>query len=133
MTVWKFLGIVTAGVGLLAMGLAVAYQWSLEWLRVVTPAVVIPGVAVAVMLVKRRGQRQSRSMEADSVERARDGRARAAAFVDVVVAAAVGVAVGVLFPQLAGWVVALMMLVVAVGSYVVRRAVEGRRDGAHSE
>lgn len=133
MTVWKFLGIVAAGIGLLAAGLAIAYRWELEWLRVAVTPVVTVAVAVAVMVVKRRGQRRDRSMAADSVERAFDERARSGAFVDVLLATAVMVLLGALYPQMPVWLLGVLLLAAAVVDYWIRRVLVERRDGARSE
>ncbi|MFB7252499.1 hypothetical protein [Microbacterium sp. NPDC056234] len=129
MTIGKFFAVMAVTLSMLVAGLTLAYQLDLEWLRIVSLVVPMLLGCTAVMVIKTRAQRQSRSMAEGSVEREIDVRARAGAFVDAIVLAVVALAASAAFPQVANWIILFALLAAIAVAYWVRWAWEGRRAG----
>lgn len=125
---WKYPAVLVGGLALMAIGLGVAYELDLEWLRVVALTLPIALVGIAAMLIKRQHQRAGRTDALDSIERERDVRARAGAYVLALVSTAVALAVGVLVPGIASWVIVAALLAVIIAGYGVCRLWVKRDD-----
>lgn len=125
---WKYLAVLVGGLVLMTVGLSAAYQLNLEWLRVLSLTLPIVLVGIGAMLIKRQHQRAGRTDTPNSIEWEQDVRARAGAYVFALVFTAVALAVGVLAPGVASWVIIATLLAVLVVGYGLNRLWVNRDD-----
>lgn len=118
---WRYLALAIGGFAISIIGLSLAYRYDLEWLRILAVTVPVFVGGTGAMLIKRRHQRRNRTGEPDSIEHVHDVRARAGAYVFALVATTVALAVGVVAPGVASWVILLGLLAALVAGYVFSR------------
>lgn len=123
----RYVAIYVAGLLVLAAGTALAVQSGLTWAPGAMGGVAVVAVGVSVMLAKRSRQLKTRSGAKDSVESVRDVGVRAAVFLDLIVAIALTLMVSVLWPNVSGALVSLVLLAVLLVDYWARAFWAARR------
>lgn len=126
MRLW--IGIVTAALVLLAVGLAVADRLNLEWLKYATMVAVPFASAMLVVFGKRRRARLANSDSPDSIEAITDTTLRAAVFLDALLLTTLAVLVGAVIPEMPSWALPAALLAGLALDYWIRHAIAKPRS-----
>lgn len=118
----RYLALYVAGLCFLAVAMGIAYQSGYSWAPAVAGGLTIMLGSLGAMLVKTSLARSSRSREPDSIEAVHDSRARAGAFVDILVAVSLALLIAVVFPGVNSSLLLFALLVFTTADYWIRRA-----------
>lgn len=127
MRYWRWIVVIASIILVAVTMLAIADQSGLPWLRICAVAGAPIAVAVAVMTLKTRSQRRSRSAQTDSIEAVEDRDARGGSFLDALILTAAATAVSVAF-ALPAWILGFGLLVLFATSYWMRRLLTALRS-----
>ncbi|WP_170192008.1 hypothetical protein [Rhodoglobus vestalii] len=118
--------IVSSAIFILAVGLALAQRFEVEWLRIAVLVGAPLAVAITISTIKTREKAKSRSMAPGSIEAAVDETARAGSFVDAIITTAAALALSAIVDGIATWGACAALLAIFAISYWVRRLLAGR-------